>query len=311
MITGPVLDNSALHIFAVTVDDLEKVRCASENRFRQMTRTEVDKDGKNRGFGLTTAHPDVQALATLTEALKQLEHQAILDLRRTVRKHPLWPMFAEQRGVGEKQFARFLASIGDPAWNDSLNQPRTIGQLKAYCGLHVIGGSGIAGIAPKRQRGHQNNWNEDARKRLWLIASSIITANMGKNATKPNRSKYAKVYETARFEQYSDAVHELPCIRCGPSGKPAPAGTPLSDGHKHARAIRKVMDAILHDLYYTAKQPRRRGTDPMTPTTNAGAAPRSESPLGVITDSPGGNCHHAVSKIPIAAWAAEPPGMQS
>lgn len=42
-------------------------------------------------------------------------------------------------------------------------------------------------------------------------------------------------------------------VRCGPAGKPAPEGSPLSDGHKHARAIRITAKAILRDLWIESR----------------------------------------------------------
>lgn len=62
---------------------------------------------------------------------------------------------------------------------------------------------------------------------------------------------YGKVYIDGRAK-YADAVHNHPCPRCGPIGKPAPAGSPLSDAHKHARALRLVAKAILKDLWREA-----------------------------------------------------------
>lgn len=105
-------------------------------------------------------------LAGMVDALKELEHQAILAMNREVRKHPLWTAFKDERGIGEKQFARLLAVIRDPAWNDLYERPPTCRELRAYCGLHVIENAHpgdnatvdgksirVAGVAPKRQPG--------------------------------------------------------------------------------------------------------------------------------------------------------------
>jgi hypothetical protein len=114
------------------------VRIANENRIRQLTRDEVDKDGAERGFGLSPEHPDVMALAVIVRVLEQQEHQAVLNLQRKVRKHPLYPWVKTNRGVGEKQAARLLAAIGDPYINSAKGEPRTVSALWAYCGLHVL-----------------------------------------------------------------------------------------------------------------------------------------------------------------------------
>jgi hypothetical protein len=128
----------ALLMAAAVVDDLERTRIANENRLRQLTRTEADSDGLERGFGLDLTHPDVARLAGIVEGLVALEHQAVLQLQRTMRAHPLGPHVAATRGLGEKQAARLLAAVGDPYWNTLHDRPRTVSQLWAYCGLHTL-----------------------------------------------------------------------------------------------------------------------------------------------------------------------------
>ena len=269
---GGWLRDPVIGVLADVLDDLEKVRIANANRVRILTRTEADSDGEERGFGLTEDHPEVKKLALTVKALEAAEHDAILNLQRALRKHPLAPFQKRHKGLGEKQFARLLAVIGDPYWNDLHDRPRTVSELWAYAGFHVIrtsgsgqggsdahGGSAAAGtpvhpgghhrretqtryavgVAPKRSRGQQSNWSEDARKRVWVIASAMPKFPGG---------HYEQVYRQAR-EKYADAVHPADCVRCGPAGKPAPAGTDLSDGHKHARAIRIVAKELLKDMW--------------------------------------------------------------
>lgn len=271
---GGFLRDPVLGVLADVVDDLESVRIANANRIRQLTRTATDKDGEERGFGLTLDHPEVAKLALTVTALEQAEHDAILNLKRALRKHPLASFQKRHKGIGEKQLARLLAVIGDPYWNDLHDRPRTVSELWAYCGLHVIRTSSsqcrletqtssaagaqphtgsrdlldaqalrAPGVAPKRQRGQRSNWSESARKRTWVIASAMPKFPGG---------HYEQVYRAAR-EKYADTVHPTECVRCGPSGKPALAGTPLSDGHKHARAVRIVAKEILKDLWIEAR----------------------------------------------------------
>src|SRR6201999_3446865 len=96
----PVLADPLLALAADVLDDLERVRIANENRLRQLTRSETDKDGGERGFGLTVDHPDVARLAALVEALARAEHDATLNLQRMVRRHPLGPWIKSTVGVG-------------------------------------------------------------------------------------------------------------------------------------------------------------------------------------------------------------------
>lgn len=252
---GPILADPLLGMAADVLDDLERVRIANENRLRAFITPAdvVDSDGVARGFGLTLDHPDMARLAALVDDLKAAEHRAILNLQRAMRKHPLGQWVKDAPGVGEKQAARLLAVVRDPFWNDLHGRPRTVSELWAYCGLHVLHPGShqladthdatAAGVAPRRQRGQRSNWNEDARKRAWLIAASCVK--------QPAGTRYRQVYDDTRVK-YADAVHASECIRCGPSGKPALAGSPLSAGHQHARALRAIAKAVLKDLWRTS-----------------------------------------------------------
>jgi hypothetical protein len=274
VLVSPWTDSNAplLALLADVLDDLERTRIANENRLRQLTRTEVDSDGEERGFGLTLDQPQVAALADVVTALGKLEHQSTLNLQRAVRKHPLGPWVKATIGVGEKQGARLLAAIGDPYWNTLYDRPRLVSELWAYCGLHVhpaahvahdsqlrTGGGGKqgdpgqvqadtqvshVGVAPTRTRGQKANWSTVAKTRAYLIAESCI---------KQARSPYRAVYDNGRTK-YTNTAHAAPCRRCGPAGKPATTGTPLSAGHQHARAMRLVMKEILKDLWQESKR---------------------------------------------------------
>jgi hypothetical protein len=170
-------------------------------------------------------------------------------------------------------------------------RPRQVSELWALCGFHVLParhnavetqggnaggnqtghpgqvGAGThrldAGVAPKRQRGIAANWNEDARMRTRMIAESVVK-QLDKSCPVDLDLKYAvhsegcgcgefrKVYDAGRAK-YLHAMHATPCVRCGPAGSPAPAGSPLSDGHKHARALRLVAKRILQSLWVEAR----------------------------------------------------------
>lgn len=264
---------AVLTILSDALDDLERTRIANENRLRQLTRTEADSDGEERGFGLSLEHPQVSRLAEIVTSMQKLEHEATLNLQKTMRTHPLGPWVARTKGVGEKQGARLISIIRDPYWNDLHDRPRLVSELWAYCGLHVLpaaqstpdaqagsggGGSkpgdadlspsgahfGPVGVAPSRQRGVKANWSQDAKMRVYLVAASCI---------KQSSSPYRPIYDEARLK-YETSIHQVPCKRCGPSGHPALPGSPLSKGHQHARAMRLVMKTILRDLWLESKE---------------------------------------------------------
>lgn len=283
--TNGLLFDPLLKILATQVDDLEAMRIANSNRVRILTTSDVDSDGIRRGLGLPENHRDVVRIAQTVDAIAAIEKQAISQLQSHMRRSAWGPWLKTAIGVGEKQLARLLGEIGDPYWNTLRQRPRTVSELWAYCGYHTLpasqatavthtanaGGtqppgdqirvgaqiSGVAGTlrtAPKRARGQKSNWSEEARKRAWLIATSCVKA-------RPD-SRYRMVYDATRVK-YADAIHNTPCVRCGPAGKPALAGSPLSDGHKHARALRAIAKEILRDLWIEAR--RLHGVTDETP----------------------------------------------
>ena len=269
---SPRLADPLLALAADVLDDLERVRIANENRLRQLTRSVEDSDGELRGFGLDASHPDVARLAALVDMLGKAEHSAELNLTRMMRRHPLGPWVKGQRGIGDKQAARLLAAIGDPYWNSLHSRPRTVSELWSYCGYHVLpaghtpieahpnfaggdltGGNPDQGsldapgvlvrVAATRARGQRANWSATAKMRAHLVAVSIVKT----------AGPWRDVYDTARAK-YFEATHQVPCKRCGPAGKPAEVGTPLSAGHQHARALRIVAKAVLRELWRESRR---------------------------------------------------------
>jgi len=266
------LADPLLALAADVLDDLERTRIGNENRLRQLTRNEPDKDGAERGFGLDEAHPDVARLASMVEALARLEHDATLNLQRIMRRHPLGPWVKAQKGIGDKQGARLIAAVGDPYHNSLHDRPRTVSELWAYCGLHVLPVSQfrddaqecvadgakpgnpdhvaddvhktVVGVAARRRKHQKANWSATAKMRAYLVAESCI---------KQMSSPYRAVYD-ARRAHTAERLHAVECVRCGPSGKPAQPGSPWSAGHQHADALRIVAKTILRELWREAKR---------------------------------------------------------
>lgn len=229
-----VLVNDELAKFQCeALDDFEKLRIAMGNRLYIMTKTEADEDGVVRGFGLSVDDPRVKDYAAIVDDLADMEMDLIKGVQKTTKAGPFGPFIKDAKGVGEKQAARLLACIGDPYWHVVEDRPRTVSELWAYCGMHVVEKE-----APRRKKGVKSNWNSDARKRVWLIANSCIKT----------KGHYRDVYDAARAH-YSEATHTKECAQCG-HAKP---GSPLKDGHKHARAIRRVSKEVLKDLWLEAK----------------------------------------------------------
>ena len=234
------LSDPFLALAADVLDDAEKSRIANENRLRQLTRSEADSDGLERGFGLDESHPDVARLAALVDMLKQIEHQAGLNLNRLLRQHALGPWVKAQKGIGEKQAARLLAVIGDPYINEQTGEPRTVSQLWAYCGHGDPARRKFKGMT---QADLFTLGNPVAKSRVWLISCAVLKAQGPLVATYYDRKAATE-----------GRLHAGACVRCGPSGKPAIEGSPWSDAHRHADALRITGKTILRDLWLEAKR---------------------------------------------------------
>lgn len=218
-------DRTNLFVYADLLDDLENVRIANENRLRSLQQVK----------GIEGA----AELEALVEDLSTFEKEMTKLLKKEMRQDPLGPWVKDTLGLGEKQIARLLAATGDPVYaTDSETGEvweRTVSQLWAYCGYRP---------GQQRKKGVKSNWSSEAKMRAFLCAESCM---------KVMSSPYRKVYDDAR-EHYRDAKHEHECPRCGPAGNPAKPGSDLSDGHKHARALRKVAKEILKDLWKESRK---------------------------------------------------------
>lgn len=273
----PSLFDPAMFVLAQFLDDIEGLRKAQDNRRRILTATEPDDDGVVRGFGLSGAHPVVATIEGLSAQLGVVEHDAILALNRTMRRHPLGAWQKEQRGVGEKQFARLLAAIGDPYINGTTGQPRTVSQLWAYSGLHTLPaadqcpsdaqtapvGSGAtlpAGAiraplpnseaplpgthaAARRQKGVRANWSTEAKTRAWLIVQSCM-----KQLDAPCKTDtgIANHVEGCACSPYRIAIDE----RRKHTSITHPEWTP---GHSLNDAMRVASKRLLRDLWRAAR----------------------------------------------------------
>lgn len=227
---GALLD-PALTFAADIVDDLEHVRISNENRLRD-------------GLGLPPGHPELAWLGALVETLARVEHEAVLNLQRRMRKHPLGPWGKAQRGVGEKQLARLLAAIGDPYVNSAKGEPRTVSALWKYCGLDVRDDGSI----PRRRRGEQSRWSGNAKMRAFLIAESCV-----KQLDPQCRGGHSEV-----------DVHPCsatPACACSPyrlvydarRAHTAATHPDWTDGHSHNDGLRVTSKAILRDLWRAAR----------------------------------------------------------
>jgi hypothetical protein len=210
-----------LALSADTLDDIEKTRIGMQNRYGQMTRTGVDADGVERGFGLPEDSYAVMSVKGLVDGLAAQEKEATKILEKVMKGHPLAGWVKASKGVGLKQGARLIAAVGDPYWNTLHNRPRTVTEFWSYCGFGVAEDGG----AVKRKKGVKSNWNAKAKMRAYLIAESCL---------KQKGSPYEIAYRERRA--HTEAVHP-----------------DWTKGRHHNDALRIASKEILKDLWIATR----------------------------------------------------------
>lgn len=213
-----------LYTFAAALHDVETQKNGLRNRIRILTTPmdEPDKDGICRGFGFDPDHPEVQTLQALFKMMENVDSQATKNLEKAFKDHSLlYPYVESTPGLGAKTVARLLGCIKDPYINSATGKPRTVSQLWAYCGLHVIDGE-----SARRKKGIQANWSTEAKTRAYIIAEGMM---------KNRKSAYRHVYDKRR--EYTGVTH--------------PEWT---DGHRNSDALRIVSKRMLRDLWRESRR---------------------------------------------------------
>lgn len=197
---------------------------------------------------------DPMFFAPHLERLEAVEHEAKLLLGRVYRRvvpPELRAWQADSPGVGPHLFARLLGHLGDPCistphyWEGTgtnrtlMVEParlRTVGQLWQYCGH---------GAPARRTRGMSA---DDLAAHGSPLLKMLVHLNAEACMKRANGTRYRDVYVSAR-EAADGRLHTAECVRCGPSGRPARPGSPWSNGHAHAHALRIVGKELLRDMW--------------------------------------------------------------
>jgi hypothetical protein len=128
--------------------------------------------------------------------LAKVEADAVKNLQRQMRHHPLYGWAKAQRGVGDKQVARLLALIGDPYVRPEIVRedgtvlpegPRTVSALWAYCGLHVL----PAGQATIEIRGNDAGRDQQPADQLPRDAHRSLVGGAGGDPGQDNNDTHA------------------------------------------------------------------------------------------------------------------------
>lgn len=270
---GTIVD-PLLYVHVTTHGDLEQIRIASEHRLRILTTSEPDEDGVVRGFGLSDRHPDVARLAGVVDALRALEHDAELTLTRAFRRSSIHPWVKAQCGLGDKQVARLLGAIGDPYWHVAEDRPRTVSELWAYCGLHVLPASrahaantqvaGAGGAQPPADRSDDDTHllpvggNQTSDPGQSLTGTRLPYAGGAARRRKGQRANWsteaktrAYLIATSCLKQEKSPYRAVYLTRREHTATTHPEWTP---GHSHNDALRIASKAILRDLWRESKR---------------------------------------------------------
>jgi hypothetical protein len=217
-------------------------------------------------------------LALIVDSFALNEEMAVRNLEQQMTSHPLWKILEPISGVGAKQAARALAAIGDPYIRPEIrrktgdgdddfitepSRPRTVDELKSLCGYGLRQmedeQNGPYRVAPRREKGKVVDWSPECRKRLYLIATKIVMqlrkpchaveGQLWADHVDGCRCSPLRVKYDAARRKLAGTMHTSPCTRCGPKGKPALAGSPLSNAHAHLRAEREVAQALLKKIW--------------------------------------------------------------
>lgn len=221
-------------------EDAQKARIAAENRAR------------------ATAAPDIYD--AYLDSLRAAEHECELAMWATYRRTAPPELVRWQKdtpGIGQHLLARLLGHIGHPViatphhWEGTganrvlvAGEPfaRRVSDLWQYCGhgdparrmAKGINAEDLAALG-----------RPSAKMLVHLLAEGTMKC-IGSETRR--RSTYRDVYDRRRLLT-ADRVHAAPCVRCGPSGKPAVEGSPWSAAHQHADALRIVGKEILRDMW--------------------------------------------------------------
>lgn len=231
-----------LNFYSALLDGAERTRIDAGNRIGAYERAGITPDG---------------AMVAIFQHALAIEGVVGKQLDRTLRGHPLHGFCKQEHmhGVGVRQLARLLATIGDPLIRPAVidretkeiiapERPRRgPDELKQYCGHGDPERS-------QRRKGHRVEYNPAAKMRLRMVADRAQQSGVRKLDGCDDTQHYDLEHRHAVShlgQVYLDARaawvdHE--CERCK---------GPCSKAHQDNHALRIVGKEILKDLWRYAR----------------------------------------------------------
>jgi len=146
--------------------DAMKARIACEQRLHQRLTGQIfcSETGLYPEGGIEKAYDELKANDVTLIALLKEEAKSERELERAVGETEVFKIvFGQIEGCGFKIASRLIAVVGD------IRRFETPPKLKKYLGVHVL----PDGRFPRRRSGEVANWNDEARKALFLLADQF------------------------------------------------------------------------------------------------------------------------------------------
>lgn len=166
---------------------------------------------------------------------KILETEEFIEERvaRLITQHPAYSWFSRVKGVGKENIAKVVGLV-------DISRAPTISSLWKFAGYHVVDGKGA-----KKTKGQKLEYNSVLRTMCWRLGGSLMKA----------KGKYFDFYlaqkERSVRELTERGVTIVPAAQL-PKDKNnkhyEPEGM-ISEGHVHARALRKMVKLFLAQLW--------------------------------------------------------------
>lgn len=228
---GSARPATLLNVYASAYESSQKLRMAQMNRIRCWLRDTLPREQWGDIDFTDEALNDRTLYAVLpndqrefVDGLTAFEKAAGRFLGREIRKHPLWPWFAEQRGIGEVLAGRMMHHLGDVARFPSP------AHLWSYCGLD----------GPDWKR------RTEEGKKTYSPKLNVLAYQIGDSFQhQPEGSGgYRDIYDRRKAYEATKPW----CGACHPKGNTAPRDV-CTPGHINSKAKRYAAKRFLADLW--------------------------------------------------------------